>query len=335
MGGDQAPEAVVVGAIAAARSLPEAEIILVGDTAVVEPCLNALGERPPNISLLHASQVVDMCDAPGVAIRQKRDSSIAVGMRLVRDGSAQAMVSAGNSGAMMAGAMLILKAQPGIDRPAIATVLPTKKGRTVLVDSGATTDCKPNNLVQFAHLGTAYAAMALEIPSPRVGLLSIGEEPSKGDELTKETHQLLLQDSTIHFVGNVEPKEIMYGEVDVVVCDGFVGNLVLKAVEGLAEMLIGTIKEELEKRWINRLAALLMLPLFRQVKRRFDYAEIGGALLLGVNGVVVIGHGRSNAQAMRNAIRVAARAAQYQPVESSAQCVEADPLLNAVSRSMP
>ena len=172
--------------------------------------LDANGPVPSNITLQHASQVVEMCDAPSAAIKQKRDSSIAVGMRLVRDGLAQAIISAGNSGAMMAAAMLILKAQPGVDRPAIATFLPTKKGRVILLDAGATTDCKPSNLLQFAQLGSNYASWVLDCPSPRIGLLSIGEEPSKGNELTKETHQLLLA-SDLNFVGNVEPKETRAG----------------------------------------------------------------------------------------------------------------------------
>lgn len=251
-----------------------------------------------------------MCDAPGVAIRQKRDSSIAVGMRLVRDGAAHAFISAGNSGAMMAAGMLILKARPGVDRPAIATMLPSRRGRIILLDAGATTDCKPAHLVQFARLGSVYAEAVLDRPSPRIGLLSIGEEPTKGDELTKETHQLLLT-SGLNFLGNVEPKEVVRGEVDVVVCDGFVGNLTLKTCEGFGSLMMDLIKEEVGKHWYTRLAAAFLVPAFRRVAKLIDYAEYGGALLLGVNGIVVISHGRSNAMAMENAIRVAARAAEH------------------------
>jgi glycerol-3-phosphate acyltransferase PlsX len=312
MGGDKAPQAVIAGAVAAARALPEITVLLIGDESVMRAELALHGNGSENLQLHHASQVIEMCEAPGVAIRQKRDSSIVVGMYLVRKGEADAMVSAGNSGAMMAGATLILKSQPGIDRPAIATPMPTMAGgRVIMLDSGATTDCKPQNLVQFAELGSSYATQALHCPSPRVGLLSIGEEPSKGDELTKETHQLFLGMPNINFIGNVEPKEMLQGEVDVVVCDGFVGNLMLKAGEGFGELVMKTLGRELNRGFCRRLAAALLRPAFRQVKRLFDYAEYGGALLLGVNGVVVIGHGRSNAIAIENAIRVAANAARY------------------------
>ncbi len=313
MGGDQAPRAVITGAVNAARALPMVRLLLVGDTAVLQPLLDANAPTPTNITLHHASQVVEMCDAPSAAIKQKRDSSIAVGMRLVRDGAAHAIISAGNSGAMMAAAMLILKAQPGVDRPAIATFLPTKKGRVILLDAGATTDCKPSNLLQFAHLGSNYAAWVFECPTPRIGLLSIGEEPSKGNELTKETHQLLLT-SGLNFVGNVEPKELVQGVVDVVVCDGFVGNLMLKAGEGFCETVLSLVKAQFSQGWRNQLLGKLVTPMLRRVVKLVDYAEYGGALLLGTNGVVVISHGRSNALAIQNAIRVAARAAEHRPI---------------------
>ncbi|HEX2951709.1 MAG TPA: phosphate acyltransferase PlsX [Armatimonadota bacterium] len=331
MGGDQAPQEIVVGAVAAARALPEVDIILVGDETVVRSHLSSISDVPANLSTHHASQVIDMCDAPGAAIRQKRDSSIAVGMRLVRDGKAQAIISAGNSGAMMAGAMLILKPQAGVDRPAIATLFPTMHGRVVLLDAGATTDCKPAHLVQFARLGNAYAKAMFDCQSPRVGLISIGEESSKGDELTKETHRLLLTTDDLHFVGNVEPKELVRGEVEVAVCDGFVGNLLLKAGEGVGELIMGIIKSEISQGWLSRLAALILRPAFRRVKRRFDYSEYGGALLLGVNGIVVIGHGRSNAYAIENAVKVAARASKGKVVQSAS-----DPdngLVNSLSQS--
>jgi len=311
MGGDKAPQAVVAGAINAARAMPTVKIVLVGDSAIVQTHLDALGATPPNLVVHHAAQVVEMCDAPGVAMRQKPNSSISIGMKLVRDGMADGIISAGNSGAMMAGAMLILKAQPGIDRPAIATFLPTKAGRVILLDAGATADCKPSNLVQFAQLGSAYATWVLQQPTPRVGLLSIGEEPSKGNELTKETHQLLLA-SGLNFVGNVEPKEVVQGVVDVVVCDGFVGNLMLKAAEGFCETILSLIKEQFTQGgWKNRLLGYFVAPLLRRVAKRVDYAEYGGALLLGTNGIVVISHGRSNELAIQNAINVAARAAAH------------------------
>lgn len=306
MGGDQAPREIVAGSLAAARALPDVNLLLVGNESVVNDLLNG---GAPNLSVMHASQVVEMSDSPGAAVRQKPDSSISVGMKLVRDGRAQGIISAGNSGAMMAAAVLILKAQRGVDRPAIATLLPTRKGQSVLLDAGATTDCKPMHLVQFARLGSIYASTVLDHPRPRVGLLSIGEEPTKGDELTKETHKLLLT-SGLNFVGNVEPKEVTRGEVDVAVCDGFVGNMILKAGEGFGELIMGLLKDEIKSSWVSRIGAKLMESAFRRVAARFDYAEIGGALLLGVNGVVIICHGRSNSLAITNAIRLAARAAQ-------------------------
>jgi len=307
MGGDQAPHEIVAGTLAAAHALPEVDLLLVGDEGIVNGLL--AGGQAPNLTVVHASQVVDMSDSPGVAVRHKPDSSISVGMKLVRDGKAQAIISAGNSGAMMAAAVLILKGQRGVDRPAIATLLPTRKGQTVLLDSGATTDCKPAHLVQFARLGSIYASAVQDHPKPRVGLLSIGEEPTKGDELTKETHKLLLT-SGLNFIGNVEPKELLRGEVDVVVCDGFVGNLMLKAGEGFGELIMGLLKDEIKRgNWALKIVAKLMQSAFRRVAARFDYAEIGGALLLGVNGVVIICHGRSNSLAVTNAIRLAARAA--------------------------
>jgi len=308
MGGDQAPREIVAGTVAAARMLPDVDLLLVGDTHLVTPLLKT-AERLPNLGLRHASQMVAMSESPGVAVRQKPDSSIAVGMKLVRDRKAAAFISAGNSGAMMAAAVLILKAQRGIDRPAIATLIPTRRGQTVLLDAGATTDCKPAHLVQFARIGSIYAATVLDHPEPRVGLLSIGEEPTKGDELTKETHKLLLT-SGLNFVGNVEPKEVTRGEVDVAVCDGFVGNLVLKSGEGFGELIMALLKDEIRRGWLSRLGALLLKPAFKRVANRFDAAEVGGAQLLGVNGVVVICHGRSNGLAIINAIRVAVRAAR-------------------------
>lgn len=328
MGGDQAPAAIVAGAVAGARALPGIQVALTGDQIVLAPLLETQGGMPRNLTVHHASQVVGMCDSPGAAIRQKQDSSIVVGMRLVRDGKAQAIISAGNSGAMMAAAMLVLKPQSGVDRPAIATLMPSRTGRFVLLDAGATTDCKPAHLVQFARMGAIYAKIALK-RDPRVGLLSIGEEPTKGDELTKETHQLLLT-SGLNFIGNVEPKEVTRGEVDVVVCDGFVGNLILKAGEAFGELIMNLITDEVGGNFLTQVLAKFLRPVLRRVKKRFDYAEIGGALLLGVNGIVVIGHGRSNALAIENAIRLAAHAAECGLAESLRLSSAENTLANSV-----
>lgn len=318
MGGDQAPQAIVAGAVAAARAVPAVDIALVGDEAVIRAHLPE-ADVPTNIVVRHASQVVSMCDPPGAVIRQKPDSSIGVGMRMVRDGKAQAFISAGNSGAMMAAAILILKPQPGVDRPAIATLLPTLTGSVVLLDAGATADCKPIHLLQFARMGSVYARLVFDCPRPRVGLLSIGEEPTKGNELTKEAHKLLLT-SELNFTGNVEPKELNRGEVEVAVCDGFVGNLMLKAGEGFGLMMMELFERELKAEMaattldpqiVAQFAGLLK-PAIRRVRARVDYAEVGCALLLGVNGIVLIGHGRSNALAIENAIcRTAVRVVEY------------------------
>jgi phosphate acyltransferase len=308
MGGDRAPAAVVAGACTAARRNPQTQVILVGDEAVINGLL-ADAPAPANVRVVHASQVVEMHEAPGAAVRQKRDSSIAVGVGLVRIGQADAVVSAGNSRAMMASATLFLKMLPGIDRPAIAVRFPTMTGHIVLLDAGANTDCPPHHLLQFAHLGIGYARL-LGTPNPRVGLLSIGEEPSKGNEVTKETHKLLVE-SAINFVGNVEPKEMVHGQVDVVVCDGFAGNLMIKAGEGFGELFVWLMREAIVTHAIPDEVIAVVKPVLDRVQSAFDYAEVGGALLLGVNGVVVISHGRSDERAIENAVLLAARAAEF------------------------
>ncbi len=310
MGGDNAPVAVVEGAVDAALLHPDADIHLVGDKDKLEPLLKSYAVVPANIIIDHAPQVIDMSDSPTAVIRKKADSSISVAMCLVRDGKAQAVISAGNSGAVMAASMFILKPLTGVERPAIATPLPSKQGISYLLDAGATTDCKPVNLVQFAYLGAAYAQAIMNKPNVTIGLLSIGEEPSKGDELTKETHKILAKCQNINFIGNVEPKELTRGEVDVVVCDGFAGNLILKTGEAMGELIMGLIKSKIGNNMFYKLGALMIKPALRHVKKMFDYAEYGGALLLGVNGLVLIGHGRSNARAIRNAISTAVRAAR-------------------------
>lgn len=310
MGGDNAPAAVVAGAVAAALLHTDADIHLVGDKNILEPLLTPFGSVPGNLIIQHASQVIDMSDSPTAVIRKKADSSISIAMQLVRDGKAQAVISAGNSGAVMAASMFILKPLAGVERPAIATPLPSKQGISYLLDAGATTDCKPVNLVQFAYLGAAYAQAIMNKPAVTVGLLSIGEEPSKGDELTKETHKILARCQNINFIGNVEPKELTRGQVDVVVCDGFVGNLILKTGEAMGELIMGLIKEKIGNNPLMKLGALIIKPALRQVKKMFDYAEYGGALLVGVNGLVFIGHGRSDSRAIRNAVSTAIRAAR-------------------------
>jgi glycerol-3-phosphate acyltransferase PlsX len=309
MGGDHAPEAVVSGALRAAAD-PELQILLVGREDAVSPLLKKAGPAGERVRLVPASEVVAMDESPAAAVRRKEDASLVVCARLVRDGEAQAMVSAGNTGAGMAAGAMILKRVPGIDRPAIATVLPTLTGRAVLVDSGANVDCTPQNLLQFAMMGRIYAEEVLGIPTPRVALLNIGEEECKGNDLTRGAYSLL-SEAPLCFVGNVEGRHLFAGHADVVVCDGFTGNIVLKVGQGVAELLFGLVKDQLRRQPIFKIPAAMLAPALRQVQRRTDYAQYGGAPLLGINGVCIISHGRSNGSAIANALRVAGEAVKH------------------------
>jgi glycerol-3-phosphate acyltransferase PlsX len=309
MGGDHAPEAVVSGVLKAAAD-PELQILLVGREDVVAPLLKRAGPVADRVRLVPASEVVAMDESPAAAVRRKEDASLVVCARLVRDGEAQAMVSAGNTGAGMAAGTMILKRVPGIDRPAIATVLPTLTGRTVLVDSGANVDCTPQNLLQFAMMGRIYAEELLGVDKPRVGLLNIGEEESKGNDLTRAAYALLA-DAPLCFVGNVEGRQLYAGHADVVVCDGFTGNVALKISQGVVELLFGLVKDQLRRQPIFKIPAAMLAPALRQVQKRTDYAQYGGAPLLGINGVCIISHGRSNGSAIANALRVAGEAVKH------------------------
>ncbi len=302
MGGDDAPFSEVKGALDACEAFG-VEIILVGDETAIRAALSAYGKTPPAISIVHTPTRIEMGESP-LNIRRKKDASICVATEKVKTGEASAVISAGNSGASMAAAFFILGAIPGIDRPAIATMLPTLKGTSILIDAGANVDCKPKHLAAFAVMGDVYAKDVLGIAKPRVGLLNIGEEDSKGNELTKEAF-LLLKSAPVHFIGNVEGKELYAGHADVVVCDGFVGNIALKVSEGLAEAIMQFLKKEIMATALGRLGGLLLKPAFRRFKNKIDYAEYGGAPLLGVNGISIISHGRSSPKAIKNAIRVA------------------------------
>ncbi|MCL6477627.1 MAG: phosphate acyltransferase PlsX [Peptococcaceae bacterium] len=301
MGGDYAPREVVLGALEASRD--GIGIILVGDR---DKILCELGKENNNrIEIVHATETISMGEQPAVAVRRKKDSSIVRSVQLVREGVAEAMVSAGSTGAVMAASLLGLGRIKGIDRPAIASVLPSQKGGTVLLDVGANVDCKPKNLLQFGIMGYLYAEKILGINNPRVGLLNVGEEESKGNELTQEAFPLL-REAGINFIGNVEGRDLFSGSVNVVVCDGFVGNVVLKAGEGLAMALLHMMKEELTRNWLSKMGTALALPALKEKWRRVDYAEYGGAPLLGVNGVIIVCHGSSTALAIKNAVKVAA-----------------------------
>ncbi len=301
MGGDLAPRAVVEGAFLAATTTG-CRILLVGRSRELEETLAPQGEHGGRIEIVHAEEVVGM-DEPAISpIRKKRRSSVRVCAELVKEGRAQAMVTAGNTGAAMIAAKMVIGTIPGVDRPALAAVFPAPRGRTVVLDVGANIDSKPAHLRQFAVMGHFYAQQVLEKESPRIGLLSIGEEESKGTDLTRRVFKEM-ESSGFNFVGNVEGHDVFNGTVDVVVCDGFVGNILLKSAESLAELILHMIREEMGQTWRTRLAGALALPAFASLRRRTDSREFGAVPLLGVQGGCFIGHGSSNAKAVSNSIQ--------------------------------
>jgi phosphate acyltransferase len=300
MGTDRAPESEIAGALEALRDDSTLRVLLVGDRAAIEAALDASGEYPRDrVEVVHAPDRITSADSPAAAVRRKPDSSIVVGLRLQKEGMADAFVSAGSTGAVMASSLFLLRPLPGVDRPAIGTLLPTAKRPALMLDAGANIDCKPQHLLQFARLGNIYAQDLMGIERPRVALLNIGEEPEKGDELAVETHRLLAA-SNLNFVGNVEGRDIIQGACDVLVCDGFVGNVLLKFYESVASFVIELLERELEQ--TDTVIEL------ENVFRVIDYSEYGGAPLLGVNGVTIICHGQSTPKAIRNAIKVASQA---------------------------
>ncbi|HEY7473185.1 MAG TPA: phosphate acyltransferase PlsX [Gemmatimonadota bacterium] len=304
MGGDHAPERPVAGAIAALDAQePDLEIVLVGDERRLAP-LAPVGSKSGRLSFRHAPDIIGMDEAPAAALRRKRFSSILVGVELQQAGGADAFVSAGNTGAVMAAALTTLGRIAGISRPAIVTPFPTRSHPCLVLDVGANAECKPHHLAQFALMGHVYAAEVLGRERPRVGLLSIGEEAGKGNDLTIAAHRLLAE-SGLNFVGNVEGRDVLRGAADVVVTDGFTGNVLLKFGESFVDFLAGEIEREAESSRRAALGAWLMRPAFRRLARRIDYAEYGGAPLLGVDGIVIICHGGSSVKAFRNAIGVA------------------------------
>lgn len=304
MGGDKAPHEVVKGAVIAAQRFPEEEMLLVGDEKKIQQELDALKEFPRNLTIHHASQIVGMDDPATYSIRQKPDSSITRSIKLVANGEASAVVSAGHTGAAVAAATLCLRTLKGIHRPGIATRLPTRDGMCLIMDVGANIACKPIHLLQYGVMATVISECAYNIKNPRVGLLNIGEEDAKGNEFTKEAF-LLLSNSSLNFVGNVEGREIFDDKADIVLCEGFVGNVILKFAEGLAMCLLSTIKTEAMKGFWSKVGLWLCKPPFSALKTKMDFAEYGGAPLLGVNGVCIICHGRSDSRAIYNAIRMA------------------------------
>jgi glycerol-3-phosphate acyltransferase PlsX len=306
MGGDHAPAAIVDGAVAAARHL-DVEIVLVGSREALASALAPHDDwRALGLRTVDASDVVGMADPPAATLRRKPRASIRVASDLVARGEADALVSAGNTGATVMAAYSAFGLIPGVERPALATAIPTRARAAVLLDAGANAECRPQHLLQFAVMGSVYAHVALGVDRPRVGLLSIGEEESKGNELTRDAHRLL-KGAPVNFIGNVEGREIYSGVADVIVCDGFTGNVVLKTSEGLVDTVEQLLGDELQGTFSSQVGYLLSRRAFRRFRRRVDYSEYGGAPLLGAAGLAIVCHGRSSAKAVRNAIAMAYR----------------------------
>ena len=306
MGGDHAPANIVDGAVAAARHR-DVQVALVGPTAQVEDALAAHADwRSLGIEVVEAPEVIGMADAPAASLRRKPRASIRVAAELVAKREAAALFSAGSTGATVMASYAAFGTVRGVDRPALATTIPTRQSPTVLLDAGANVECRPQHLLQFAVMGGVYARLALRVERPRIGLLSIGEEATKGNDLTRDAHRLL-KAAPINFIGNVEGRDVFSGVADVIVCDGFTGNVALKISEGLVETVEALLGEELQGTFSSQVGYLLSRRAFRRFRKRVDYSEYGGAPLLGVAGLAFVGHGRSSAKAVRNAIAMAYR----------------------------
>jgi phosphate acyltransferase len=309
MGSDSRPANDVAGAVDAAREFG-VMVVLVGPEAQIKAELAKHTTNGLPVEVVNATQVVEMQEHPANAIKEKKDSSINVAMRLLKNKEVDGFASAGNTGAVMAGALFTLGRVSGIKRPGLAAAVPQDGTPLLVIDVGANTDCKPEYLEQFALMGSLYAEKVLGVQQPRIALLANGEEETKGDQLVQETHAILKEVKMINFVGNIEGKDVMRHQADVIVCDGFVGNVMLKTAEGVASMMKEVISAEIKAGPVTALGGLLAKPAFNRVSTRMDYAEVGGAPLLGVDGVVIIGHGRSNRKAIKNMIRAAMRAVE-------------------------
>lgn len=321
MGGDHAPHEIVEGALRFVAQ-HEAEVILVGDESTIEPLARKSPHWQERLRVQHASETALPSLSPTEAFRKQRDSSIAVAARLLKEGRADAVVSAGNTGLTMVSALMTIGRIRGVERPAIATVVPTLKDPCVLLDVGANVDSRPNHLLQFALMGSVYSERVLGVKRPRVGLLSNGEEPEKGNEVVVAAHAKMRDDPRLNFIGNVEGRDVFAGKADVLVCDGFVGNVVLKLAEGMADTLFHLLRTAVGTNFRSRLGGALLKPTLRNMRGKLDYTEYGGALLLGVPGVFVIAHGASNAKAISNAIRVAKEAVEGQVTQLIAMLSE-------------
>lgn len=320
MGGDNAPAALVKGALQA-RNEYGIDITLVGDREKIIDVLKSENTDESQFKIVNTTEVIDNNESPTMAIRRKKDSSMVVGMKLVKEGKGDAFISAGSTGAILAGGIFVVGRIKGIDRPALAPIVPGKKGPFMLIDVGANAECKTHNLLQFAVMGDIYSKKVLGKDNPKIGLVNIGSEEEKGTEFTKETYNLL-KESNLNFIGNIEGREISEGEVDVVVTDGFTGNVILKVFEGVTQTIFDVLKSEIMSSTRTKLGGVLLKPVFRSFKKKYDYTEHGGAILLGLNGAVIKAHGSSNPKAVKNAIRQAIQCVKGGVVEEIRQEIE-------------
>lgn len=321
-GSDNAPIPEVEGAILASKEDICEQVILVGREDLISKELEKYYFDKERIKIVPASEIITMHDAPASIVKKKKDSSLVRAVQICRDGEADGMVSAGNTGAVMAASLFGFKRIKNVLRPAIATTFPTQGNPEIILDVGANVDCSPDNLVQFAELGNLYSKFIFKNENPKIALLNIGEETTKGSELYKTVHQRLLDSKIINFVGNIEGKDLLKGIVDVVVCDGFVGNVMLKTVEGAALSIFSIMKDQIKKDWVAKIGALLSFPVYAYIKKKLDHTEYGGALLVGLNGIAVVAHGRSNGKAIKNAVRLAAKMAESGFVEHANEYYE-------------
>lgn len=320
MGSDRYPDPEIEGAIIAAREFGE-KIILVGNKDIIEPKLAAQKISGLGIELVHAPEVLEMGDKAVESAKVKRQNSMAIGMEMVKAGKGDAFITAGNTGAALFVATLTLKRLPGVQRPSLTAIFPTRKGRCVVLDIGANAECRPEFFPQFGVLGSIYAEKVLGVTNPRVGLLANGEEPGKGNTLVKTAFPLMGQ-SGLNFIGNIEPKELFSGGADVVICDGFTGNIMLKSSEAVAKLITDVLREELTASFIRKLGAMLIRPAFRKVKKLIDPSEVGAAPLLGINGLCFVGHGRSDARAIVSAISLASQSIKVDLLGSLSKGIE-------------
>jgi len=304
MGGDNSPRIVVEGSIQALKEFEDLQIIITGKQNEINKELSKYEYDKNKITVVNATEVIDTNDHPVMAIRRKKDSSLVKALNLVKNNEADAIISAGSTGAFMAGSLFIVGRINGIDRPALAPIMPGKNGKFMVVDCGANVDCKPNNLVQFAHMGKIYFENVLGVKNPSIGLVNIGVEEEKGNELTKATYKLL-KNEAINFVGNIEPRDVPLGNTDIVVCDGFVGNTILKMYEGVSSSIFDVLKSEIMSSTRTKIGGLLLKPIFKEFKTKFDYKEYGGAAFIGVKGICIKAHGSSDGKALKNAIKQA------------------------------